>query len=315
MATGTIHFLTVTSLVGLVLLSAEARGQTAPSQPVGFESEEETLARARSLFEAGVALTQQNRWAEAASLFTQSRAARDRPRTAFNLALCLQHMGRLVEADQVVTAALAMQVDAELSRDLATLQAAVRGAFATLTLTLEPTVAQVLVDGSLRTETGPSRTLSLDPGRHLLEVRADGWAPQHFELTLQTAERVARRVALSNTVGVITVRPTPAEAAVSVDDLVIGRGLTHWTGVPGGHRVRVEANGYRPLRQSVMLAGGQSVEVVAALTREERGLARNPVFWTLLGVGVVAAIVIPLATIVRVGEPDTGTLNYIFRSP
>lgn len=300
-------------------LSSRVEAQTAPSpaatQAVAFESPEEALDRARRLFEAGVALTQQSRWAEAASLFEQSRAAAQRPRTSFNLALCLQHLGRLVEAERTLVEAQGAASDAALSRDLDTLLTAVRGALATLTLTVEPVGVAVRVDGARREGVGPTRELRLDPGRHVVDVAAEGFVPEHFELTLGTGERHVRRVALSNTVAQITVRPTPNTATVSVDDLVVGRGLSRWTGAPGAHRVRVEAQGFRPLRQAVTLTGGQSLEVVAALQRDERGgLARNPIFWTVLGLGVVAAVVIPLVVIERVGEPDGGTTNQIFEA-
>ncbi len=275
--------------------------------------------RARTLFEAGVALAQQERWAEAAESFRQSRAALERPRTAFNLALALQHLGRLREANAVLDEALAMPPppdDPTLTGDATSLRAAVRGALATLVLSLSPPTAAVTVrvDGDVRAGEGATRLLELDPGRHVVQVESAEHEAQELQIAVTAADRVLRSVTLRPRAGHLRVRPNVATASVSIDDAPIGRGAVAWSGAPGPHRLRVEAAGYRPLRQPVTLQAGQTVEVVASLDRVQTGLSAGA--WVGIGLGAAAVIAGVLAAVlIEVpGEPDTGTTGQLFQA-
>jgi len=278
-----------------------------------------TTDRARALFEAGVALAQQERWAEAAESFRQSRTALERPRTAFNLALALQHLGRLREANAVLDEALAMPPppdDPTLTRDATSLRAAVRGALATLVLSLSPPTAAVTVrlDGEVRAGEGATRLLELDPGRHVVQMEGPEHEAQELEIAVTAADRVLRSVVLRPRAGHLRVRPNVATAMVSIDDTPIGRGAVAWSGTPGSHRLRVEAAGYRPLRQPVALQAGQTVEVVANLDHVPTGLSTGA--WVGIGLGAAAVIAGVLAAVlIEVpGDPDTGTTGQLFQA-
>ena len=52
------------------------------------------LEEARVLFERGLALTDEERWAEALEYFRRSRAISERPSGVYNAAVALYHLGR-----------------------------------------------------------------------------------------------------------------------------------------------------------------------------------------------------------------------------
>jgi tetratricopeptide (TPR) repeat protein len=59
-------------------------------------------AQAKALFDQGIVASDEERWADAAVLFEQSRALLERPSTIFNLLGCLYRLGRYEESLQLV---------------------------------------------------------------------------------------------------------------------------------------------------------------------------------------------------------------------
>ncbi|MEZ4406883.1 MAG: PEGA domain-containing protein [Polyangiales bacterium] len=297
-----------------LLLPALALAQPAPAEHPTSTSSVDPLATAREAFQQGVAFTQQQRWGEAVEAFRRSRAAADRPRTVFNLALALQHLGRMREARQALHECLAMpatQSDASLVRDAETLLAAVRGAVATLELQVAPTESTVRADGELRTGSGRARLVDLDPGRHAVNVSAEGMNAQDFSLTLSPGERVVRRVDLASRPATVVIVPSVTDATVSVDGDVVGRGRVEWTGPAGAHAVRVEAAGHVTSRRRVSANPGQRVELVVEVSRE-RTVWQSPALWATVGSAVVAGAVLAVALIRVPEDPDSGTTGQLF---
>ena len=68
---------------------------------------------------------------------------------------------------------------------------------ATLTLDLTPEQARVLVDGEGNDAEGSPRVVSLDPGRHLLLVTAEGYQEGRLEISVLAAERATRSLTLT----------------------------------------------------------------------------------------------------------------------
>ena len=294
-------------------LAGEARAQTADATPTP-----PALDAAREEFQRGVALSQTQRWSEAVEAFRRSRALIDRPRSAFNMALALQHLGRMREARQALHQCLAMPetgADAGLQHDAEALLAAVRAAVGTLYLAVAPPVAEARVDGERQLGDGGTRTLDIDPGRHVVSLAAEGLSTQEFILQVAPGERVVRRVDLATRPARVRVMPSVGDATVSLDDDVVGRGRSvEWTGPPGTHRLRVEAPGYVPQRRPISVGPGESAQVLIELERE-RTLTRNPWFWTGLGVGVAAAVtVVALLVVSTTDAPDGGTTSQVFQA-
>lgn len=273
------------------------------------------VEQARAAFEQGVALARRSRWLEAAEAFRRSQALADRASTAFNLALALQQLGRVVEARAVLTACLAMPDaagDEALRRDAQRVLATVRSQVATLAVTVAPDDATLRLDGDARAERGAERVIELDPGRHSVRVEREGAEPEEFSVTLQPGERTSRRAALAESPARIAVAPWDPRASVSVDDVALGRGAVQWRGRGGVHRVRVELAGYRAVSRAVRVEAGARVEVPVTLLRDSIPIAQSPWFWSVLGAGTAAVATVLIWWFVRIPDaPNGGTTGQV----
>jgi hypothetical protein len=166
--------------------------------------------QARALFEQGLSAADAQRWEQAADLFRQSRAIVDRPSTAYNLAVALEHLGRAREALESLADYFRMS-NAEESRyaRATALRAELDARVARVVLTVTPDTARVEVDGALREGTGAQRELVLDEGDHVFTISAEGLAPQTVRLSLARGTRTAREVALVAATGEPEPEPEP----------------------------------------------------------------------------------------------------------
>lgn len=301
------HALLTAGLLALAsaLVPGVAVAQVAPAQ---------ALSAAQADFERGLALAQQQRWAEALDAFQRSRAAADRPSTAFNAALALQHLGRMLEARRALEQCLAMPeaaADPELVRDATAVLATARAAVATVTLAVAPEGAELRVDGAPSGVRGPSRTLELDPGSHALNASAPGFVPQDLTLRLSPGDRESRAITLVPAAARLSIAATPPDASVLIDGAPAGRGTAAWEGPARSLAVRVAAEGYVASERAITLEPGEHARLAVTLTREPRPLVANP--WLWVGVGAVAAIatVVAVALIHPTADPDGGTANRV----
>lgn len=285
--------------------------QTPPTRPAAADA----VGQSREAFRRGVALAQQDRWTEALEEFRRSRALADRPRTAFNVALALQRLGRYREALGPLEECLRMPsagAEADLVDDARNLLTQVGGSLATLTLAVAPGHAEVRINDELIPGAGTLRTLAIDPGRQILDVSAPGVTPQRLEVVTRSGDRVSRRVDLAVVPARLAVTVTPPDATVSLDDEPIGHGTTAWQGSPGVHRLRVESPGYRSYRRPVSLSPGGEVRLDVALVRVGSPWYASPILWTGVGLavagGVLAAVLIE-----RTAEADGGTTGRILQ--
>lgn len=297
------------------LLTPRALGVTLALCLCASSAEAQPVEQARAAFEQGVGLARRSRWLEAAEAFRRSQALADRASTAFNLALALQQLGRVLEARAVLTSCLAMPDaagDEALRRDAQRVLATVQSQVATLALTVSPADATARLDGDARPERGVDREIELDPGRHAVRVEREGAEPEEFSVTLQAGERTSRRVTLAESPARIAVAPWDPRATVSVDDVALGRGAVQWRGRAGVHRVRVELAGYRAVSRAVRVEAGARVEVPVTLLRESTPLAQNPWFWSMLGAGTTAVTAVLVWWFVRIPDaPSGGTTGQV----
>ncbi len=274
------------------------------------------LATAQTRFEQGIALAQQQRWAEALAAFERSRATADRPSTAFNEALALQHLGRVIEARRALDQCLAMPdavADPELVRDATAVLATVRAAIAAVTLTVAPERAELRVDGAPAGPIGPSRSLELDPGSHVLNATAPGFVSQDVTLRLSPGERASRSITLLPAAARLSVVATPSDAAVLIDGTLAGRGTASWEGPPRSLGVRITAAGHVAAERTLVLEPGEHARLAITLTRESRPVTANPWLWIGVGAGVAAVVtVVALLVIHPTADADGGTANRVF---
>lgn len=164
---------------------ADSAGQEAPA------TADADVRRARALFAEGVALADREQWEEAEQRFREAQRLRASPSIAFNLALTLGHLGRLVEADELLAQVLA---DAETTDEIRTgarrRRAEIEPFIGRLTIRLRGprTGVRVTVDGRPIAEERLREPLLVDPGRHeVVALRGDrAVARQSVELREDT---------------------------------------------------------------------------------------------------------------------------------
>ena len=171
-------------------------------------------ARARALFETGVARAAEESWAEALSAFRESRAIVERPSTVYNIATTLQRLGRYREAIVAIDDYLRISdpsADAAQREAASGLRATLDRALAHLALTIEPGDARVTVDARHVGGEGQQRDVRLDPGDHVVVVAAPGHAEERIELSLAPGERIERSVRLvaDGAAAAATAEPAP----------------------------------------------------------------------------------------------------------
>ncbi len=176
-------------------VAAQAQDGTAPAAVPDAASS----AEAQALFRRGLELGTADRWAEALELFRRSRALVSRPSTVFNIGFALFRLGHFVQAIASFDEYLAL-TETE-TNDLRPEAARRRGeaiaSLATLTLELTPAAARLLVDGEESSAEGSPRSVSLDPGRHVLRASAEGYDEAHLEISVLAAERATRALSLT----------------------------------------------------------------------------------------------------------------------
>lgn len=181
------RFLSFTSALVCAALSANAGAQTPSEQML-----------AQSLFEEGLSLMGQKRYAEACPKLAESQRLDPGGGTLLNLALCHELEGRLATAFTDLQAALS-QARKDNRQDRIEIATAHLTAIAdriprlTLRVVREEPGIEVFLDGTLVRKPGWNVAISVDPGSHVVDARAPG-QPAPFRMTVDLAEREQRVV-------------------------------------------------------------------------------------------------------------------------
>ncbi len=169
-----------------------------PGEPAAAEDPD--AAKARQLFEQGVAAMKEQQWARAETLFEQAYELKRHYQIAGNLGTCELELGKHAEAATHLHAALTELGDdpgheperLELKRLLTT----ARAQCSTLELRVEPageTGLEVTVDG--RRLSWPERLVFVPPGKHEITARQLATS-REASARLETEAGVTRKVAL-----------------------------------------------------------------------------------------------------------------------
>jgi PEGA domain len=136
----------------------------------------------------------------------------------------------------------------------------------TLTITTNPSGAQVAVDGEARGAT--PLTLTLKTGAHVLDLRGAG-EPRTIPVTIAAGAQVSQYIELPRTAsatGQLQIRTEPAGAAVTVDGVPRGPSPAMVGDLaPGTHTVSVEGP-LGTVKQSVTVEAGVAASLVVPLT-------------------------------------------------
>ncbi len=138
-------------------------------------------------------------------------------------------------------------------------------AAATLVVDSRPQGAEVYLDGRLQGRT--PLALSVNPGRHEVEVRLAGYQPYRATVNPRPGERVQLFAQLSPEPrqGTLSVASTPSGAEVYVDGRFLGRAPLRVSLEAGLHEVRVVAPGHAEYRAQVEVRPGESVRLYVEL--------------------------------------------------
>ncbi|MGK3963639.1 PEGA domain-containing protein [Sorangium sp. So ce118] len=224
-------------LLAAVLLAPLSFGSLAAAQPGGPGA---VLRReeARAHFERGIALRDQERWAEALAEFQASRALFMTLNGTTNAAACLIWLERYVDALELYEGALrdfSERLKGEEQRDILLVVKLLHNAVGTLGIVGGEPGATVQLDGVSRGELPLEAPLRVPRGPHVLRVAKAGYQP--FEQRLDVAGGAAVQV---------TARLIPLQEAAALE-------------IAGATREEPSARGIRPERdaESIEDRGGR----------------------------------------------------------
>jgi tetratricopeptide (TPR) repeat protein len=192
-------------LVATILLASPARADKPSS----------TERQARALFDQGVALSDEGKWAEALAVFQKSDELVPSASAEFNIGATLRALGRYVEAKHVLERTLAQASNGKplkpaLKKEIDKLLGEVKAKIVTLTLRLNPAGASVQVDG-LAAQLPPTGQIELDPGKHVFVIEAAGYDTTTLNKTITSTDT---ELALTAPKTKIAERLPPPKAAI-----------------------------------------------------------------------------------------------------
>lgn len=277
----------VRAVRGLVLLLFTCMPQVAAAQD---------LAEAQRLFERGVELADADRWGESAEYFRRARAIVERPSIVCNLGIALHHLGEATDATEALLRCRAL-ADADPRWGAANAALVERAghfldelspAVVHLRVTVEPADVVLEIDGEVVPGDGRERVLELDPGRHVLTARTEGYVAHREEISLLSGtdeERALRLEPLPARAATLVVEAGSA-APITIDGVMLGEGRVEASFAAGAHEIRVD--GPEPFERTVTLAEGERMVVDA------RGggtpIEEEPAFWIAIAGGALLVV-------------------------
>jgi tetratricopeptide (TPR) repeat protein len=191
----------------LILLSSSTL--SAQSKPYSQEQKE-----ARVLFEQGMALSEEGKWAEALAAFQKAYTLNPLPVIRYNIAFNLRALGRYVEAKNHLAAllkdmpTLKPPLKKTLQEDIKQLHEEVLSKLVQLRLIVDPPDAEIQIDGST-VAWSEQYKIELDPGKHVFVLKKEGYettsvsktlSPSDTELSLKAPQKETKMIEVVKTV-------------------------------------------------------------------------------------------------------------------
>jgi hypothetical protein len=176
---------------------------------------------ARLAFERGLRALREQRWPQAEVEFRRSFELVPRASTAYDLALVLfkqQHFRASAECLQQLLHRKRVDLtehDAPYRGYAEALLDQVLKQLASMRLALEPSSAQLRIDGESTGLGGPTRVVPLDPGAHHVEVTASGFAAISFNIVSAPGIELQREVKLTPALALKLQSAPPADPSPS----------------------------------------------------------------------------------------------------
>jgi hypothetical protein len=276
--------------------------------------------RAQPVFLRGLELVQLQRWSDALGAFLEAQRIFPSPVLAFNIGYCQRALGQHVDALRTLRQFLAQPLEGaaatrreeavnlvhELERRVARIVVAVPADLRA--------AAEVLLDGrTVRLDARGEMGEVINPGRHTVHVRHEGYAPLFEDRDVGQGASVRVDVRLRRLPARLVITSNVLGATVRLDGALAGRLPFDAETLPGSRRLEVAARGYVPHRSLVNLTPGVTTRLRTDLARERFAIERQWWFWT--GISVVAtavALIVWAATLPPPQPPpyDCGTLNW-----
>jgi len=317
----------IRSLLLGALLAVTLPTVPAAAQDVAQEAAEaapDPRVEAQPIFNAGLELVAQQRWAEALDRFLAAFAIFESPTIAFNIGYCQRALGHYVEALATFEGFLAMELSGLAESRVPEARDLVRELEARLaTLTIEVPEAErpgleLLVDGRAVDASGATISLRVDPGAHTVHARRDGYAPLFVDHELGPGETERVEVRLAERPARLMVSSNVALAEVFLDGEAIGAVPFDSEITPGRHELEVQSEDYLPHRTVLDVASGDTARVEADLSEEPTPIYARWWFWTGIAVVVAGAVVATWALTRPEAEAppyDGGNLDWVVGGP
>ena len=282
----------------VLLLPLAAAAQPAPGEGTAEatteEPDEAVREQAVQHFQSGVALMQTENWDAAMLEFERSLELYPSRNALFNLGMCQMALFRYVAATgtferflelyrEMPEAAAQVQRVGDALQDL-------RGLRATIAIDVNVAGAEILIDGRSVGTAPLVDPVIVDPGRHTVEARLDGYggAPQIVPVTSGETAEVHVALAEIARIGRVRVEANVPDAEVWVDNALLGTVPFRGDLGEGEYTIEVRAAGYETQTQTVAVATGDERIVTVSLTRP--GGTDPAWFWSMVGLTGAAAV-------------------------
>ncbi|MBN1769972.1 MAG: PEGA domain-containing protein [Deltaproteobacteria bacterium] len=188
---------------------------------------QEASSAAERFFDDGLAALQREDYATALVAFERARALEERPILLYNIAMCRRALLQYPEAIAAFRHYLVLvgpEAHDERRQQVQDLIAQMEGDLARVVVRVDRDGATVLLDGERVGTTPLAHLLQLGPGRHVLEVRRDGYRDAVLPFDVMAGEAKELALALEPLVAA-----PPTEPVEPVDDGGIVESWWFWT--------------------------------------------------------------------------------------
>ncbi|WP_438027953.1 PEGA domain-containing protein [Sorangium sp. So ce233] len=312
--------------VAITLLAPVAGAQQAAPRAETQESDALT-DKARQLFEDGVKAAKAGKWDDAHAAFLAAWAIKPHYQIASNLGVASLRVGKPRDAAEYLTLYLrevpATKVQ-ERQRAEASLQEA-RTQVAAVTVRVAPDGAEVTVDGTSVGRAPLADPVFLDPGRHEVGAKLDGYVPQAQPVAAaaggtETVVLELKRVPALDAKRAGAGPDVPPAPGVSRDGgrtaVLVGGGIATGVGAAAGVLFTVLANnraGEAERLKNELTTGGRNgctdtprpaacMQQSEAL--DESALYSNVAFWSFVGAGTVGLGTLLYGVVSGPSEPE-----------
>jgi hypothetical protein len=213
--------------------------------------------------ENGVKLFHDGNFAAALAEFQAAYDARPSANPLVNVALCEKGLFRYKKAIAALEKAIAQHGDTMDPGDKKAAEDAIRemrALLGTVTITVTPPDATLIVDGEEQPAGAPGKPIQLGPGEHKISARAQGFTPGTQTVMVASGQKHEVQIALVAEQGFVTIQAPDPHMTLTVDDRVVGTGSWSGTLPVGPHVVKATGQG-EPLVVPIVVSPDKPVDV------------------------------------------------------